>query len=450
MPSMTRTGVLQVLSLKQNFPTCTHTPAAYPCYTAFPTADPLHLPPPPVPPPPTYSIPHTNCPPCCLLEGLTRVPSPITTAVDLQTASTLDILLATLPEPPNSVTHIVCSPRVCGVHSDIKSSITIGHDTSLVNKMVDGGSNVCVTGNLGNLLDVVDIELITILVALEGAPATYNDCITKRGLLPLSLSDGSLYYQPCFYCANMVKTIISPAAVLASSDVLFSWSQEGFKDPTLPGSLQFTSHYGLLSKFFPLQCRVGLYYCNTDAYTVDSDPVRVLCNRTIACHPNPKFQPTSKACQVESELWALRFGSPGEHQLDVLPSHVEGTPSRFEYHPFRNIDFKEQAYIQKQPANKSAERIPCCGSKFFMDFGFLWASLEDYKQPNKAVDWIVVSYNGFCAYLLIVSSASRQTWTFLTASKEPPPSNPTSVSEEVWPQQRHHSDRPRGGTCSEQ
>ncbi len=103
--------------------------------------------------------------------------------------------------------------------------------------MVDGGSNVCVTGDVGSLVDVVNIDPITISVALEGAPASYDDCITKKGLLPLTLSDGTSYYQPCFYYANMVKTIISPAAVLASSNVFSSWTQEGFKDPTLPGSL---------------------------------------------------------------------------------------------------------------------------------------------------------------------------------------------------------------------
>jgi hypothetical protein len=132
------------------------------------------------------------------------------------------------------------------------------------------------------------------------------------------------------------------------------------------------------------------------------------------------FHPTMKACQVESEVWALQFGSPGEHQLDVLPNQVEGTPSKFEYHPFRSIDFKEQAYICKQPTNKLAEWIPGCGSEFFMDFGFLRASLEDYKHPNKAHDRIILSYDGFCAYLLIVDSASRRVWAFLTASKEPP------------------------------
>jgi hypothetical protein len=35
--------------------------------------------------------------------------------------------------------------------------------------MVDGGSNVCVTGDIGSLLDVIDINPIPILVAIEGS-----------------------------------------------------------------------------------------------------------------------------------------------------------------------------------------------------------------------------------------------------------------------------------------
>jgi hypothetical protein len=85
--------------------------------------------------------------------------------------------------------------------------------------MVDGGYNVCVTGDLGTFLDVINIDPIIISVALDGAPSSTDDCITKHGLLPLTLSDGSSYYQTCFYCANLVETIISPATVLASSDV---------------------------------------------------------------------------------------------------------------------------------------------------------------------------------------------------------------------------------------
>ena len=139
--------------------------------------------------------------------------------------------------------------------------------------MVDGGCNVCVTGDLGSLLDVIDIDPIPISVAIEGSASSFDDCITKRGVLPLFLSDGTTYFQTCYYCANMVETIISPAAVLTSSDVFFSWTQEGFHDPTIPGSLRFTSHDGLLSMHFPLLYRDGLYYCDTDVYTVDRDHV---------------------------------------------------------------------------------------------------------------------------------------------------------------------------------
>ena len=100
--------------------------------------------------------------------------------------------------------------------------------------MVDGGSNVCVTGDIGSLLDVIGINPIPISVAIEGSASYFDNYITKRGVLPLSLSDGTTYFQTCYYCANMVETIISPAAVLASSDVFFSWMQEGFLRPHHP------------------------------------------------------------------------------------------------------------------------------------------------------------------------------------------------------------------------
>ncbi len=139
--------------------------------------------------------------------------------------------------------------------------------------MVDAGSNVCVTSDLGSLLDVVDIDPISISVAIDGSSSSFDDCITKRGVLPLSLSDGSTYFQPCYYCANMVEAIISPAAILATSNVFYSWTQEGFHDPTIPGSLRFSSHDGLTSMHVPLRYHDGLYYCDTNVYTMDRDPV---------------------------------------------------------------------------------------------------------------------------------------------------------------------------------
>jgi hypothetical protein len=110
----------------------------------------------------------------------------------------------------------------------------------------------------------------------------------------------------------------------------------------------------------------------------------------------------------------LLFGSPGKHQLDVLPLHVIGTPPVFEYHPFQYIDFKEQAYICKQAAWCTLECIPTCGAEFYMDFGFMQFSTNDYKCPNKATDCVVTSYDGYSAHLVIVDGTSRWVWVFLT------------------------------------
>jgi hypothetical protein len=55
-----------------------------------------------------------------------------------------------------------------------------------------------------------------------------------------------------------------------------------------------------------------------------------------------------------------------------------------------------------------------------MDFGFMRALANDYTQPSKATDRIVLSYDGFSLYLIIVDAATRFIWVFLTTSKEPP------------------------------
>ena len=239
-----------------------------------------------------------------------RPPSPTsvtTTELTLRYNQEADSLLAQLPPVASildSVTHVVCCPRVCGVNRDDLSSVKILHVSDAVGNLIDGGSNVCVTGDLNNLLDVTDITPIDILVALDGAPSSIDDKITKQGLLPFTLSDGTTYYQTCFYCTNMVETIISPAAVLASSNVFYYWNQEGCKDPSVPGRIRFTSRDGLLLMHFDLQQRDGLYYCLTDVYTVDHDPVRVACHNTkapppAAGQPRPNFIHTTKARQIE-------------------------------------------------------------------------------------------------------------------------------------------------------
>ena len=48
------------------------------------------------------------------------------------------------------------------------------------------------------------------------------------------------------------------------------------------------------------------------------------------------------------------------------------------------------------------------------------ASFSDYSKPNKSIDRVVDSWDGFLLYLLIGDEASRYIWVFLTKSKEPP------------------------------
>ena len=78
-------------------------------------------------------------------------------------------------------------------------------------------------------------------------------------------------------------------------------------------------------------------------YTIDHNPVRLITPwvrrvvnpspPSLRC-PKQTYVPVTKSNQTELELWMLRLGSPGEHQLDLLPANATGIPSVFEYHPF--------------------------------------------------------------------------------------------------------------------
>jgi hypothetical protein len=165
---------------------------------------------PPPEPPPTDIFP-----PCSIIDDLMQPPSTPTICVtqldlraDQEVDSTLALLPYQIPSILDSVTRVVCSSLVCGVRSDDMTSVKILRVAETNGKLIDGGSNVCVTGDLTILLDVSDITPIDISVALDRRSTSLDDRITKRGLLPLTLSDGSVYYQTCFYCANiMVETI---------------------------------------------------------------------------------------------------------------------------------------------------------------------------------------------------------------------------------------------------
>jgi hypothetical protein len=85
------------------------------------------------------------------------------------------------------------------------------------------------------LVRVVDIPPLPITVAIKDSKPSINDCCTKQGFLPLTILDGSIHCQVCFFCANAAKTIISPQAILASSNVFVSWMMTGQRwTPQIP------------------------------------------------------------------------------------------------------------------------------------------------------------------------------------------------------------------------
>ncbi len=246
----------------------------------------------------------------------------------------------------DSVTHVVGLPRVCGLSLDTDLVIRISRATTSSDawdnpSLMDGGANICLIGILDLLVDVVPITPLPISVATKLGNISMDDCCTKKGLIPLSLMDGSVYSQPCYYCKNAVETIISPQAILAASDVLVTWTQTGHKDGS-PGMIRFDSDSGLHSITMGLEYRDGLYYCPTDVFTLDRDPIR--CHGSVIHRalvpPDPvkrrykDYIPVSHNRLTESELWMLRLGSPGEDQLDLLPGKVTGIPPGFQYHPF--------------------------------------------------------------------------------------------------------------------
>jgi len=178
--------------------------------------------------------------------------------------------------PLGSVTRVVGLPRVYGLKGDEGSYVKVMRAAvpmdSIDNpSLMDGGANICITGILSLLVDVETIPPLPISVATTSGSFSLDDCCTKKGLIPLTLSDGSVYYQPCYYCKNATETIISPEAIVAASDTLVHWTQEGHRG-NAPGSIRFSSDSGLYSITLQLEKRDGLYYCPTDVFTVDAAP----------------------------------------------------------------------------------------------------------------------------------------------------------------------------------
>jgi hypothetical protein len=221
----------------------------------------------------------------------------------------------------DSVTHIVDVRRVCGLSGDVSITVTVQQTVMCNNStLVDTGANICIAGSLDSLVDVVVIPPLSISVAVHGTGVSLNDCCTHRRLLPLPIEDGTVYYQTCFYCKNIVETIISPQAIVAGSNLYTTWQQTGHKDGS-PGRLRFFSNSGLAAMLLALEQRDGLYYAPTNVYTINRSPVRSITPHVCrvvhhtpcsTCRPQTRYVLVTKSNQTKSELWMLQLGSPGE------------------------------------------------------------------------------------------------------------------------------------------
>lgn len=323
------------------------------------------------------------------------------------------------------------------------------HKMAAVTKrnLADTGANCCMTANLAALSDVTLLPqpiIVGLAVTGKDVVSSSNEC-THVGKLTIQCDDGSTFKASCFYNPSASDTIISPQAIIGELDEFTEWNQSGRKFGQ-PGQLNFVGPKG--TKTITLQQQGGLYFISSTTYEIVDE------NETYSDYQTPpncnhlsankvdltsqgaqtnvnyqpkrlpkrakKFSPVSKAKALESETWYLRMGACNETQLEQLPENATGIPNSFEWHPFRFIDFKEQARMRRQPVGRNPYKVARRGQRFYMDYGFIRSSNEDFSRPTKAKDRVVESFDGYLSSLLIVDETSKYSWIFLTKTKEPP------------------------------
>jgi hypothetical protein len=181
-----------------------------------------------------------------ILLRLALPSTPFEFLFDMTTQTYRDFNVTDGPPQPllrYSVSKVVGLPQVCGLTHDDNTVVEVlctatNYDDFNIRSLIDGKANICITGLLDLLVEVVSFPPLPISVATKTGGISLDDCCTKKGLLPLTLEDGSFYYQPCYYCKNAVEIIKSPQAILADSDMLmlWQWTQMGHKDGS-PGTI---------------------------------------------------------------------------------------------------------------------------------------------------------------------------------------------------------------------
>lgn len=327
------------------------------------------------------------------------------------------------------VVPVLCSARTIGLDGDTGRLMKRGNGGA----MADSGANVCMTHSEDGLVNVHNVPPITLNLALDDGTNVDFPACRRMGYLPMLRTDGKEHLQPFLVNEAATDVIISPENILHACNDFHSWTQVGYKT-TPDGILEFKNVEDAVLLSLPLRRRNGLYYCPINTYTTGSsydDGIgdnrinRLSSAERASMDKTDRLKrmgrrPTHQARHLESELWAARLGHCGEWQLDHLPGRAEGIPTQFLYHPFRFLDFKEQAQIRRQAAGREAKRVKLRGKSFYLDLGFIRSSTSDFTRPDPKRDRVVTSFDGFNTYLLIVDEASRYVWVLLGKSKNPP------------------------------
>jgi hypothetical protein len=301
--------------------------------------------------------------------------------------------------------------------------------------MADTGANCSMTANWKALRNVKQLEksiFVGVAVTDDGNIRQTAEC-THIGDYPIECDDGSVIFTKCFYNPNASDTIISPQAIIDASAEFHTWEQIG-RRMGQPGQLRFIGHS--TTRTITLHQNNGLYFCNSQVFDVKDENEcwnnRVDPEMDVGMHKcetnrtsrkpgkSQQYTPTSKAKILESETWYLRLGGCSEQQLADLPKHATGLPAKFEWHPFRFVDFREFARVHKQPVGRDPSRVSRRAARFYFDFGFMRASNDDFTKPSVHSDRVVESFDGYTSYLMIVDEVTKYSWIFPTKSKEPP------------------------------
>ena len=257
-------------------------------------------------------------------DGPVSPPSPLDHFKDCWDTMALVLLPYSLQGPCSfgSVHRVITCPWVLGFQGGGQSyariNLTAMATLATPGRLIDGSANICITGNLDSIVDVVAIPPLLFLVAVEGE-SSIDDCCTARGMTLLQLDDGSIYWQVCYFCKNTVETIISPQAIVDSSAVFQLWHQTGYwYGVSTPGCIRFDIHVGLIIMRMTLVLHDGLHYCPTDVYAVDTMPAsryspavwRVACPESL-----PGLSPvTGKSCSRE---WFIPFSKARHVESEV-------------------------------------------------------------------------------------------------------------------------------------